>query len=139
MARGPSAAPDREVATVSLLVRDYAEAKAWFLEKLDFALAEDTVLGGSKRWLVVEPRGRGGARILLAKAEGPSQEAAIGAQAGGRVFLFLETDDFDRDHAEMKGRGVVFAEEPRHEPYGTVAVFTDLYGNRWDLLQPRKV
>ncbi len=139
-ASGPNnlaAAPDRRLATVALVVRDYDEAKAWFVDKLDFTVAEDTDLGEGKRWLVVKPRGRGGARLLLAKAATPEQTARIGDQTGGRVSFFLETDDFDRDYAAMRGRGVTFLEEPRTEPYATVAVFTDLYGNRWDLIQPK--
>jgi catechol 2,3-dioxygenase-like lactoylglutathione lyase family enzyme len=124
----------------ALLVSDYAEAIAFFVDKLGFTLAADTDQGGGKRWVVVVPPGpatgaAGG--LLLAKAADPAQADRVGDQAGGRVFLFLETDDFGRDHARMLGAGVRFLEAPRQEPYGTVAVFEDLYGNRWDLIEPR--
>ncbi|XIE80644.1 VOC family protein [Streptomyces sp. SBR177] len=121
---------------VTLLVRDYDEAVDFFTEALGFALVEDTDRGDGTRWVVVRPRGAAGGGLLLARAEGEAQEAAVGAQAGGRVGFFLHTDDFARDHARMSAAGVRFLEEPRHEPYGSVAVFEDLYGNRWDLLQP---
>ncbi|MEU7027863.1 VOC family protein [Streptomyces sp. NPDC046275] len=117
-------------------VRDYDEAVGFFTEALGFALVEDTDRGDGTRWVVVRPRGAAGSGLLLARAEGEAQEAAVGAQAGGRVGFFLHTDDFARDHARMSAAGVRFLEEPRHEPYGSVAVFEDLYGNRWDLLQP---
>jgi len=122
------------IALVTLLVRDYDEAIAWFTTKLCFILAEDTELEDGKRWVVVHPPG-GGAGLLLARAVNERQRAQIGGQAGGRVFLFLETEDFLRDHAAMVARGVRFCEQPRHETYGIVAVFEDLHGNRWDLLQ----
>ena len=128
----------RRVATVTLVVRDYDEARDWYLERMGFSVLEDVKLGGGKRWLVISPPGGQGARLLLAKADGADQEARIGDQAGGRVFLFVETDDFDRDHSLMLSRGVVFREEPRREPYGTVAVFEDLYGNLFDLIAPRR-
>jgi catechol 2,3-dioxygenase-like lactoylglutathione lyase family enzyme len=118
------------------LVRDYDEAIAWFTRALAFRLVEDSDLGGGKRWVLVEPNG-GGVRLLLAKAVG-EQVAHIGRQGGGRVFLFLQSDDFARDHAAMLAEGVTFIEAPRHEPYGTVAVFEDLYGNRWDLIEPKR-
>jgi Lactoylglutathione lyase and related lyases len=118
------------------LVREYDEAIAWFTGKLGFVKEADTDLGGGKRWVTVGPK-EGGVRLLLAQAKGPEQEAAIGRQAGGRVFLFLETDDFVRDHAAFTAAGVHFIEAPRHEPYGSVAVFEDLYGHRWDLIQPK--
>ncbi|MEA1673781.1 VOC family protein [Nitrospirillum sp. BR 11163] len=120
---------------VALVVRDYDEAKTWYRDVLGFDAVEDTDLGGGKRWVVMAPPGSHETRLLLAKAAGPEQEAAIGNQAGGRVFLFLRTDDFWRDHARMKAAGVTFCEEPRVEAYGTVVVFQDLYGTRWDLLQ----
>ncbi|WP_229815652.1 VOC family protein [Novosphingobium pokkalii] len=119
----------------SLLVADYDEAIAYFVGKLGFDLREDTALGDGKRWVVVAPQGAG-SELLLARAVGNRQSRVIGDQSGGRVFLFLETDDFARDHAAYTQRGVRFVEQPRHEPYGTVAVFEDLYGNRWDLVQP---
>lgn len=118
------------------LVRDYDAAISWFTGVLGFALVEDSDLGGGKRWVLVEPPG-GGVRLLLAKAVG-DQAAHIGKQGGGRVFLFLETDDFVRDHAAMVARGVRFLEAPRHEAYGTVAVFEDLYGHHWDLIEPKR-
>jgi catechol 2,3-dioxygenase-like lactoylglutathione lyase family enzyme len=120
---------------VALLVREYDEAIEWFTRALGFRLAEDEDRGGGKRWVVVAPPGEGGASLLLARAATPEQEAQVGRQAGGRVAFFLHTDDFQRDHAAMRSRGVRFTEEPREEAYGTVAVFLDLYGNRWDLLQ----
>lgn len=127
----------RSVQTVTFLVRDYDEAVAYFTGALGFSLLEDTPLGGGKRWLRVAPPGGTGCALLLARATGPDQAAAIGRQAGGRVFLFLETADFDADHAALRSRGVRFLEEPRVESYGKVAVFADLYGNKWDLLEPR--
>lgn len=125
----------RRLSLVSLLVRDYDEAIAFYVGKLGFELREDTRLSDVKRWVVVGPEG-GQASLLLAKAVGDEQTAAIGRQAGGRVFLFLETDNFARDHARYLAAGVTFREQPRQEPYGTVAVFEDLYGNPWDLIEP---
>ena len=122
------------IAAVALVVRDYDEAIDFFTHALGFTV-EDTPLTGGKRWVTVRPAG-GGSALLLAKAANPEQLARVGDQAGGRVFLFLQTDDFWRDYHAMRGRGVRFAEEPRFENYGTVAVFLDLYGNRWDLLGP---
>ena len=133
-----SAGGKRRLATVALVVRDYDEAIAWYGDKLDFALAEDVALGDGKRWVTVTPGNSGGARLLLAKAEGERQASRIGDQTGGRVFLFLETDDFSRDHTAMLAKGVAFQETPRHEVYGTVAVFSDLYGNLWDLIEPKR-
>ena len=123
-----------KIATLAFLVRDYNEAIAWFTHCLGFELAADTDMGGGKRWVVVQPPGATGAALLLAKATGEQREA-IGKQAGGRVFLFLETDDFDRNHTRMSAAGVKFREAPRSEAYGKVAVFEDLYGNPWDLIQ----
>ena len=125
----------RRLALVSLLVADYDQAIAFYVGKLGFTLVEDTDMGGGKRWLVVSPGGAG-ADILLARATGEQAEA-IGRQGGGRVWLFLHTDDFAGDYARMTSAGVRFLEEPRHEAYGSVAVFEDLHGNRWDLLQPK--
>lgn len=125
------------IGALSLLVRDYDEAIAWYREKLGFTLVADDDLGGGKRWVLVAPPGATESRLLLARASGLEQQAAIGNQAGGRVFLFLHSDDFVRDHAAMVAAGVTFLEEPRHETYGSVAVFQDLYGNKWDLLQLR--
>jgi predicted enzyme related to lactoylglutathione lyase len=127
---------NQSIAKLALVVRDCDAAIAWFSRCLGFELAEDIDMGGGKRWVVMQPPGERGAALLLARAVGAEQEAAIGNQSGGRVFLFLETDDFDRDHARMTREGVRFMEAPRHEPYGTVAVFEDLCGNRWDLIEP---
>jgi catechol 2,3-dioxygenase-like lactoylglutathione lyase family enzyme len=121
---------------VTFLVRDYDEAIAFFVYKLGFLLVQDTPLGESKRWVIVKPNGPTDAALLLAKADSPSQLAAIGNQTGDRVGFFLQTDDFWRDHQAMLSRGVKFLESPREEPYGTVAVFEDLYGNKWDLIMP---
>ncbi len=122
---------------VSLVVRDYDEAIDFFVHNLGFRLVEDTpVPEQSKRWVVVSPPGATECQLLLARASSPDQESHIGSQTGGRVFLFLYTDDFWRDYESYKSKGVVFVREPKHEPYGTVAVFLDLYGNMWDLLQP---
>lgn len=134
--------PDKEgrlpqLARVALLVRDYDEAIAFFVGTLGFRLLEDTPLTPTKRWVVVAPDGDGDAALLLARAVGPEQLAAVGHQGGGRVFLFLHTDDFARDYTTWQARGVRFVEAPRDEVYGTVAVFEDLYGNRWDLIEPR--
>ena len=126
----------QSIATVALVVADYDEAIAFYRDRLGFALIADTPLGAGKRWVLVAPPG-GGVRLLLAKADGPEQSARIGDQTGGRVGFFLETDDFDRDHAAFTARGVKFLEPPRHEAYGSVAVFEDLYGNKWDLIQPK--
>lgn len=123
----------QRLALTALLVRDYDEAIGFYVGKLGFELVEDAPQG-DKRWVVVRPLGSDAA-LLLARATG-AQAARVGDQAGGRVFVFLETDDFARDHARMSAAGVVFLEAARHEPYGTVAVFKDLYGNRWDLIQP---
>jgi catechol 2,3-dioxygenase-like lactoylglutathione lyase family enzyme len=124
------------IATVALVVRDYDEAIAFYCGALGFPLVSDTDLGGGKRWVTVAAAD-GGSHVLLAKADGPAQEARIGDQTGGRVGFFLHTDDFARDHAAFVAAGVLFLEEPRHEAYGTVAVFEDLYGNKWDLIEPR--
>ncbi|HVI34115.1 VOC family protein [Phenylobacterium sp.] len=126
----------QRLALTALLVADYDEALGFYVGKAGFELVEDTDMGAGKRWVVVRPPGSDGG-LLLARALG-EQAARIGDQAGGRVFLFLETDDFDRDHARMAAAGVRFLEEPRREPYGTVAVFEDLYGTRWDLIQPAR-
>ena len=126
----------QHLALLSLLVTDYDEALAFYVDKLGFSLVEDSDLGVGKRWVVVSP-GPGGSKFLLAKASGEQQAALIGGQGGGRVWLFLHTDDFAGTHARMSAAGVTFLEYPRHEAYGSVAVFEDLYGNRWDLLQPK--
>lgn len=120
---------------VALLVRDYDKAKAWYCDVLGFNLIDDTLLPDGKRWVLVAPPGSTETRLLLAKAATPVQAERVGDQAGGRVFLFLHTDDFWRDFRAMQAKAVQFCEEPRQESYGMVAVFEDLYGNRWDLLQ----
>jgi catechol 2,3-dioxygenase-like lactoylglutathione lyase family enzyme len=124
---------------VAILVRDYDEAIDFYVDVLGFELVEDTPIPDQdKRWVVVAPRGSTGARLLLARAVGQEQASRIGNQTGGRVFLFLHTDDFWRDYRAYKGKGVVFLRDPKEESYGTVAVFRDLYGNLWDLLQPKQ-
>ena len=133
-----SASPTRRIATVAMVVADYDEAITWYVEKLGFELADDISLGGGKRWVVVAPAGGQGVRLLLAEAKDDDERSRIGNQTGGRVFLFLETDDFRRDHAAMLAMGVEFREAPRTEAYGTVAVFADLYGNLWDLIEPER-
>jgi len=131
-----SSGPAQAIAHVSLLVRDYDEAIGFYVDVLGFELIEDKPLPEqNKRWVTVAPPGGGGASLLLARASSPEQVAVIGAQTGGRVFLFLQTDDFWRDYDRFVAAGVVFVREPKQQPYGTVAVFQDLYGNLWDLLQ----
>jgi ribose 5-phosphate isomerase B len=127
------------LACATLVVRDYDEALEYFTGALGFELIEDEPRGEGKRWVVIRPPGSsGGARLLLARAARPEQERAVGNQTGGRVAFFLYTDDFDRSYEFMRSHGVRFVEEPRSEAYGKVVVFSDLYGNRWDLLEPRK-
>ena len=122
---------------VALVVRDYDEAINFYCQKLHFRLVEDTFQPEQdKRWVVVSPPGSNGASLLLARASTSEQEAFIGRQTGGRVFLFLRTDDFWRDYAEMQAAGIRFVREPKNAAYGTVAVFEDLYGNLWDLIEP---
>jgi catechol 2,3-dioxygenase-like lactoylglutathione lyase family enzyme len=120
---------------VAFLVRDYDEAIAWFIGKLGFVLVKDEPLAEGKRWVLMSPPG-GGVQLLLARAASARQASSVGNQAGGRVFLFLTTTDFEGDYIAMLARGVVFRESPRREAYGSVAVFEDLYGNLWDLLEP---
>src|SRR5450631_3515207 len=120
---------------IALVVRDYDEALAFFTRTLNFRLIEDTRLSEDKRWVLVAPPGSQGTNLLLARAATPEQASRIGNQTGGRVFLFLHTDDFWRDYRAMTGRGVRFVRPPSEDSYGTVAVFEDLYGNLWDLLQ----
>ena len=126
----------QRIAHISLVVNDYDEAIQFYVKKLGFRLVEDTRLTDTKRWVIVAPPGANECCLLLAKAADEKQRAAIGNQTGGRVFLFLFTDDFWRDYNLMSGKGVRFVRPPREEEYGTVAVFEDLYGNLWDLLQP---
>lgn len=123
----------------ALLVRDYDEAIAFYVDKLGFELSEDTELPEeAKRWVVIGPPEASESRLLLARAVGEDQLSRVGNQTGGRVFMFLQTDDFWRDFHAFQSRGVIFVRGPREEAYGTVAVFSDLYGNLWDLIQPRE-
>jgi catechol 2,3-dioxygenase-like lactoylglutathione lyase family enzyme len=129
----------QHLAHISLVVRDYDEAIQYYTQVLGFTLIEDTVLSEVKRWVIVEPNGsKGGCQLLLAKAATPEQEKHIGNQTGGRVFLFLFTDNFERDYALYTSKGVAFTIAPHTEEYGIVAVFKDIYGNLWDLIQPHK-
>jgi catechol 2,3-dioxygenase-like lactoylglutathione lyase family enzyme len=125
----------RSLFLAALVVPDFNAAIAYYCDVLDFHLVADEDLGEGKRWVVVRPDGEAGAGLLLAKADGDAQKDAIGNQSGGRVSFFLSTDDFARDHARYLSRGVHFMEEPRHEPYGIVAVFRDEFGNLWDLIE----
>ncbi|RTQ50180.1 VOC family protein [Hymenobacter gummosus] len=125
----------QHIANLTLLVRDYDEAIRFYVDKLGFELLEDTDRGQGKRWVRVAPTGGATPALLLAQAATDEQRAHVGNQAGGRVFLFLNTDDFAADYARYKAAGVQFLEEPRYEDYGSVVVFADLYGNKWDLLQ----
>ena len=128
----------QSIATVALVVRDYDEALAFYVGTLGFTLVEDTYIPAQdKRWVTIAPPGSTGPLLLLARAVGEEQSSRIGNQTGGRVFLFLYTDDFWRDYAAYRSKGVIFVREPKEESYGTVAVFTDLYGTLWDLLQPK--
>jgi catechol 2,3-dioxygenase-like lactoylglutathione lyase family enzyme len=130
---------NQSIGLTALLVRDYDEALEFFVGILGFRVVEDTFTAAQdKRWVVIAPAGSSGSAVLLARAASPEQAARIGNQTGGRVFLFLHTDDFWRDYAAYKSRGVVFVRDPKAESYGMVAVFKDLYGNLWDLLQPAR-
>lgn len=124
------------ISSLSLLVPDYDEAISFFTKVMNFELIEDTDMGGGKRWVTVAPNKDAETRLLLAKASNETQAKAIGDQAGGRVFLIMNTDDFDRDYKKLKDASVTFLEDPRSEPYGKVVVFQDPFGNKWDLLQP---
>ena len=135
-ARTPAVAR-ADLAFVAYLARDYDEAITWFQDALDWQLVEDTNMGDGKRWVRMAPSTDARTQFLIARADGPEQAAAIGQNAGGRVGYFLHTDDFAALHDRMSRAGVVFEKTPRHEPYGTVAVFRDLYGNRWDLIEPK--
>ncbi len=126
----------QRIAHLALVVDDYDKAISFYTGLLVFRLVEDTVLSDTKRWVVVAPPGSDGCSLLLAKASGDEQRSRVGNQTGGRVFLFLHTDNFQRDYHAMIGKGIVFVREPVTEPYGTVAVFRDLYGNLWDLIEP---
>ncbi len=126
------------IAQFALVVKDYDEAIDFYTQKLNFELIEDTKQSEEKRWVLVKPKGATETAILLAKAASEEQESRVGNQTGGRVFMFLYTDDFWRDYNKMQTKGIKFIREPKEEVYGTVAVFEDLYGNLWDLLEPKK-
>ena len=126
---------NQAIAQVTLVVKNYDEAIAFYTQKLGFKLVDDIQLDANKRWVTVSPPSLNGLSLLLAEAVNDEQKKAIGNQSGGRVFLFLHTDDFWRDYQRMKEQGVKFNENPREEPYGTVVVFKDLYGNLWDLIE----
>ncbi len=127
----------RKIGALTLVVKDYDEAISFYVKKLGFIRIEDTKLSDTKRWVLIAPSEDSETQILLARADGKNQEETIGNQTGGRVFLFLYTNDFWKDYNLMKDKGVTFLEEPRLEVYGTVAVFEDLYGNKWDLIEPK--
>jgi catechol 2,3-dioxygenase-like lactoylglutathione lyase family enzyme len=128
---------NQRIVHLALVVDDYDEAIQFYTEKLNFVLLEDTILSETKRWVRVAPPGEGGCALLLAKADGDEQRNRVGNQTGGRVFLFMHTDDFWRDYRAMTANGVEFIRQPSEEEYGTVAVFADLYGNLWDLIEPK--
>lgn len=128
----------QHIHAVTYLVRDYDEAIAWFVEKLRFTIASDEPLGEGKRWVLVSPGEGSNFHLLLAKADGPEQVAAVGQAGGGRVAFFLQCSDFHGTHQKMSAAGVKFLEKPRHEAYGIVAVFEDFYGNKWDLIEPAR-
>lgn len=126
----------QHIAHIALVVNDYDKAIEFYTQKLNFNLIEDTVLSETKRWVLIAPNGSSECRLLLAKAVGEEQKSCVGNQTGVRVFLFLHTDNFERDYKEMKSKGIEFVRPPLKESYGTVAVFKDLYGNLWDLIEP---
>lgn len=126
----------QHLAHIAIVVDDYDKAIAFYTQKLDFELLEDTVLSETKRWVKIRPKGSSGCSLLLAKAANDEQKSRVGNQTGGRVFLFLHTDDFKRDYQNLITMGIKIIREPSHEAYGTVAVFEDLYGNLWDLIEP---
>lgn len=129
----------QHIAHIALVVSDYDEAIRFYTQKLGFDLLEDTPLSGTKRWVLVAPKGSAGCCLLLAKAANDFQQSRVGNQAGGRVFLFLHTDDFWRDYHALLANGIRFVRPPSEAAYGTVAVFEDLYGNLWDLIEPKEV
>ena len=126
----------QKLAHIALIVTDYDEAIKFYTQQLHFTLIEDTVLSETKRWVIIAPPGSTGCQLLLAKAANEEQQSRVGNQTGGRVFLFLYTDNFQRDYTRMQEKGIVFVRDPVIESYGTVAVFKDLYGNLWDLIEP---
>lgn len=127
----------QRLAHITLLVNDYDEAIDFYTGKFNFELVEDTRLSESKRWVIVKPKGTNSSGLLLAKADGEEQKSMVGNQSGGRVFLFLHTDDFERDFQNLKEKEVKIIRAPKKEVYGTVAVFEDIYGNHWDLVEPK--
>ena len=129
---------NQKLAHIALVVRDYDEAINFYVNKLKFDLIEDTKLSEDKRWVLIAPKGSGNSQILLAKAQGAKQQSRIGNQTGGRVFLFLQTDNFDRDYSNLISNTINIIREPKDEPYGKVCVFEDLYGNLWDLIEHKK-
>lgn len=129
---------NQRIGHITLVVNDYDEAKQFYTEKLNFEVVEDTMLGENKRWVLIKPKGSNGFSLLLSKASNESQKSRIGNQTGGRVFLFLYTDDLNRDFVNMKNNDVIFVRETVTEKWGKVAVFQDLYGNLWDLIEPAK-
>ena len=129
---------NQKLAHIALVVRDYDEAINFYVNKLKFDLIEDTKLSEDKRWVLIAPKGSGNSQILLAKAQGAKQQSRIGNQTGGRVFLFLQTDNFDRDYSNLISNSINIIREPKDEPYGKVCVFEDLYGNLWDLIEHKK-
>lgn len=129
---------NQQIVHISLLVDDYDKAIDFYVNKLNFELKEDTRLDAEKRWVVVGPKGAGSMSLLLAKAANEDQKNSIGNQSGGRVFLFLHTDDFRRDYQNLIDRKITIVREPKNEPYGTVTVFQDIYGNLWDLIEPKQ-
>ncbi|QMU28527.1 VOC family protein [Adhaeribacter radiodurans] len=129
---------NQQIGQIALVVKDYDEAIEFYTQKLNFEVVEDTVLTETKRWVVIAPKGSDGCRLLLAKAATDEQISRIGNQTGGRVFLFLYTDDFRKDFENMQRVGIIFVRGPVQEPFGTVAVFQDLYGNLWDFIQRNK-
>lgn len=128
----------QHIVHIALVVDDYDEAIQFYTKKLNFTLKEDTVLSETKRWVIVTPPGSDGCSLLLAKAANDEQKARVGNQTGGRVFLFLHTDNLERDYKSMNEQGISFVRKPATEQWGTVAVFRDLYGNLWDLIEPKK-
>ena len=128
---------NQKLVQIAIVVRDYDEAIAFYTQKLHFNLIEDTQLSETKRWVVVSPQGEGSCRLLLAKAANDEQSSRIGNQTGGRVFLFLHTDNFERDYQNLLAQNIKIIRQPSAEEYGTVAVFEDVYGNLWDLIQPK--
>ena len=130
---------NQRIVQLSLVVRDYDEAIAFYTQKLGFELMEDTKLSATKRWVVIKPKGEGGCKLLLAQATNEEQQKAIGNQTGGRVFLFLHTDDIKKDYTSLVANGIKIVREMEEQPYGTVCVFADLYGNLWDLIEPKEL